>query len=73
MNKFVEIFSGATGLSSGRVFTGFMVLGAFVEWMHCVWLGDGIWNPSATTVTIILGAMGNNAAQKIIEKKKKSE
>lgn len=70
MNKLIEMFSGATGLSSGRVFSACMVLGAFVEWMHCVWLGDGIWKPSATTVTIILGSLGNNAVQKVIEKKK---
>lgn len=70
MNKLLEMVSGTNGISSARVFTAIMIIGAFIEWMHEVFVGSGVWNPSATTVTIILGAMGNNVIQKSIDIKK---
>lgn len=73
MNKIIEMLSGRYGISSARVFTAIMVIGAFIEWMHEIFIGSGIWNPSVTTVTIIIGAMGNNVVQKKLEKNNMQE
>ncbi len=67
MERLLQIIQDDKGhLSSVRIIMFLMGISGVVDWQHAVWT-SGVWTPTTTTVTIILGSIGFKTLSKKFE------